>query len=360
MQFNSAEAQQIAVSGHLIELPLTSSSTTSPSSTSSPTSPNNNHTDTSAVVGGVVGGVLGLLLIGVLIWWIMIHRWYLLENSSPNMPSGPSTDSKGPTPAIVKMIVPVPLRSPRPFYLSFMPSSTQTSNGTGNAENSSSALMVQHAPGSLGHSGNLISRLYGTKGIGPTFAPPSMAPSSSVGRPSTEPQRMGRSRSLTARFVFPHRRTMRNNDAPSTLSQGSSLYKMGILQSPITNVGHLPPLTSSSPDPDLDPISGPSMFEPTPYILPPVSQGSVPRYPRKVRINPPVYTSPEATIPSTTVQPISAVQAHTIQPFNTDINRMIVTTPDPMGSPRSDPPSYPMSQAETQEENGPSSPTQNV
>ena len=366
MRFNSTEAQQIAVSGILKGPPLSSSSTTSPtatSSSSSPASPNDNHTDTGAIVGGVVGGVLGLLLIGVLIWWI--HRRSSLENASPKVPAGPSTDSKGPTPALVKMIVPVPLRPIRPSYPSSMPSSTQISNGTGNADNSSSGL-VQHAPGSPGHSGNFISHPYGTAGIGLTFAPPPMASSSSVGRPSTEPQRMGSSRSMIARFVFPRKRTKRNSDVPSTLSQGSSrMSQMGILQSPTTNVGHLPPLTSSSPA--LGPIPGASMLEPTPFILPPISQTSVPpsggstSYPReKVRINPPVYTSPEATIPSTTVQPISAVQAHTIQPFNTDINRMIVTTPDPMGSPRSDPPSYPMSQAETQEENGPSSPTQNV
>ena len=284
----------------------------------------------------------------------MIHRRPPLENASP---AGPSTDSKGPTPALVKMMVPVPLRPPGPSYPSPMPSSTQTSNGTGNPENSSSVL-VQHAPGAFGHSGGLLSYSYGTTGIGPTFTPPSMASSSSVGRPSTEPQRMGSSRSMIARFVFPRRRTKRNSDAPSTLSQGSSrMSQMGILQSPTTNVGHLPPLTSSSPP--LGPIPGAAMLEPTPYILPPVSQSSDPSsggsisYPReKVRINPPVYTSPETTIPSiiTTPRPISTVQAHTLQPFSTDINRMIVTTPDPMSSPRPDPPSYVVSQAETQEE----------
>ena len=127
---------------------------------------------------------------------------------------------------------------------------------------------------------------------------------------------------------------------------------MGILQSPTTNVGHLPPLTSSSPA--LGPIPGASMLEPTPFILPPISQTSVPpsggstSYPReKVRINPPGYASPEATNPP---QPISAVQTHTVQPFNADINRMIVTTPDPMSSRMPDPPSYVASQEETREE----------
>ncbi len=356
MQFNSTEAQEIAASGVLKGLPLTPSptatSSSSPSSTSSAASPND-RTEIGPIVGGVVGGVLGLLLIGILIWWIMWHRRSSLD---PNRPAGPSTDSKGPTPALIRMIVPVPLRPPRPSYPSSIPSQTPTSNGTGNAVENSSSGLVQHAPGALGHSGAFISYPYGTTGIGPTFNPPSMVSSGSVGQPSTAPQRVGSSRSMIARFVFPRKRTKRNSDVPSTLSQGSSrMSQMGILHSPTTNMGHLPPLTDSSPV--LGPIPGPSMLEPTPYILPPISQDSVPSsggntsYPReKVRINPPGYTSPEAIIPSTLSQPIPAVQAHTTQPFSTHINRMIVTTPDPMGSPMPEPPSYVMSQAETQEE----------
>ena len=342
MQFNSTEAEQIATSGKLIGLPLvssstnssTSTSTSSPSSTSTVALPSGNHIDIGPIVGGVVGGVLGVLFIGVLIWWIMRRRRAPFEDAGPNMSA---TESKGPTPTLVKMAVPVPLRPPHISYPSSTSSPTPTSNGTGNA--------------ALGHSGSFIPLPYGTTGVGPTFTPPSMVSSTSDGRPSTEAQRMGSSssRSMIARFVFPRRRTKRNSDVPSTLSQDSSrMSHIGILQSPPPNMGHPPQLPGPSSDP------APPMLEPTPFILPPLSQGSGPSsggsisYPReKVRINPPGYTSPEAT---NSPQPLSAVQSHTVQPFNPDINRMIVTTPDPMSSRMPEPPSYVVSQAETREE----------
>lgn len=308
--------------------------TSSPSSTPSAASPSDNHTDIGAIVGGVVGGVLGLLFLGVLIWWITRHRWAPFEDAGPNMSA---TESKGPTPTLVKMAVPVPLRPPHPTYPSSTSFPTPTSNGTGNA--------------ALGHSGSFVPLHYGATGVGPTFTPPSMASSTSVGRPSTEPQRMGSSssRSMIARFVFPRRRAKRNSDAPSTLSQDSSrMSQIGILQSPPPNVAHLPQPPGTSADP------APPMLEPTPFIMPPVSQGSFPSsggstsYPReKVRINPPGYASSDVTNNS---QPISAVQGHTAQPFNIDFNRMMVTTPDPMRSRMPDPPSYVVSQAETRED----------
>ena len=128
------------------------------------------------------------------------------------------------------------------------------------------------------------------------------------------------------------------------------MSQIGILQSPPANVGHLPQLYNSSPVPDS------TTLEPTPYILPPLPQGSVPSaggrtsYPQeKPRINPPGYRSLETAIPSPS-QLISAVQAHTTQPLDTDINRMIVTTPAPMSSQMPEPPSYMASQAETREE----------
>ena len=295
--FNSTEARQIAASGILKGPPLTASSSTtsttatssSPSSTSSPASPNDNQTKTGAIVGSVVGGVLGLLLVGVLILWMTGYR----------RPSSPSTDSKGPTPSLIDRVVPVPLRPPHPPYPSSMPSPTPTSNGTGHTENNS-PIMVQHAPWTLGHPGSLPYP-YGTTNISPTFTPPPMVSSSSVGRPSPEPQRMGGSPSMIAPFMFPHKQTKHNSDVPSTLSQGSS--RMSQMETPSPNLGHFPPLTSSSPDPG--PISGPSMLHPTPYIQRPVSQSSAPSsggstgYPRENY--PPGYTSPEATtFPSTT------------------------------------------------------------
>ena len=259
--------------------------------------------------------MLGLLLIGVLIWWISRHRRSSFDDSSRSMPAGQSTDSKGPTPALIERAVPVPLRPPHPSYPSSMPSPTPTSNSTGNAENSATFL-VQHAPWALGHPGTSTPYPYGTTGIGPTFTLPSMLSSSSVGQPSTEPQQKGGSRSMIARFVFPSKRTKRVSDTPSALSQGSS--KMSQMESPLTNVEHLPPLTSSSPDPG--PISGPSLLNPAPYIQRPVSQISAPSSGGSTSnpwgINPPGYTSPEATIfPSTTYQPISAIQAHTNTAF---------------------------------------------
>jgi len=258
------------------------------------------------------------------------------------MSTGALTDSKGPTPALVKMAVPVPHRPPHTFYPSSMSSPVSTSNGTGNPENSS-------AIGALGHSGSLILNPYATTGVGPTFTPPSMASTTSVGQPSNEPQRMGSasSRSMIARFVFPRRRNKRHSDAPSTLSQGSSrMSQIGVLQPPPSNVGHPPQPDGSSLVPASDTL------EPTPYILPPLPQGSVPgssSYPQeKPRISIQGYRSPETAVPSPS-QPISAVQAHTT-PLDTDINRMIVTTHAPMSSPMPEPPSYLASQAESREE----------
>ena len=358
MQFNITEAQQISASGKLIGLPLGSSSTIStisPStitSTSSTASSNDNHTDIGAIVGGVVGGVLGLLFIGVLIWWIVRRRRPSIEGASPNMSTGPLTDSKGTTPTLVMMAVPVPQRPPHPSHLSSISSPAPTSHGTGNVVNSS-VFLVQRAPGVLNHSGTLISHPCATTGIGSTSTPPSMALSTSVGQPSNEPQRMGSSssRSMIARFVFPGGRHKCQGDAPSTLSQGSSgMSQTSIVQSPPENVGRFRRFYSSSL------VPGSATLEPTPYILPPVSQGSVPSAggstsyaQEKPRINPPGYRSPEVAIPSLS-KPISTVRAHTTQPPNADINRMMVTTPSPMTSQMPDPPSYKESQAESQEE----------
>jgi len=226
-----------------------------------------------------------------------------------------------------------------------MPSPVATSHGTGNPENSS-AILVQQAPGSLGLSGTLMPHTYSTTGVGSTFTPPSMSSSMSVSQPSNEPQRMGSSssRSMITRFVFPRRRDKRHT-APSTMSQGSSrMSQIGTLQPPLANVGHLPRLSNSS---------GSATPELTPYILPPLSQGSVPgssTYTQeKRRINPLGYTPPETAIPSKS-QPISGVQARTTQPLDTDINRMIGTTPAPTSSQMPAPPSYMASQAESWEE----------
>jgi len=230
-----------------------------------------------------------------------------------------------------------------------MPSPASTSHGTGNPENSS-VILVQQAPGSLGHSGTLISHPYSTTGVGSTFTPPSISSSTSVGRPSNELQRMGSpsSRSMIARFVFPRRRDKRHTNAPSTLSQGSSrMSQIGTLQPPPANVGHLPRPSNSSL------VLGSATPELTPYILPPLPQGSVPgstSHPQeKRRINPLGYTSPDTAIPSPS-QPISGVQAHTAQPPDTDINRMIVTAPASMSPQMLAPPSYMASQAEGWEE----------
>jgi hypothetical protein len=358
MQFNSIEAQQIAASGKLIGPPLGPSSTTSPTATSSSslssttststsyTAPSNDsHTETGAIVGGVVGGVLGLLFIGVLIWWIMRQRRPSFEDASPGTSTVPFTGSKGPTPTLVKMVVPVPQRPVQPSYPSYMPSPAPTSNGTGNTENGS-MILVQQAPGVLDHAGLLT---YTTAGAGPTFSPPSMTSSTSVGQPSNEPQRMGSSssRSMIARFVFPRRRNKRHSDAPSTLSQGSStMSQIGVLQSTPGNAGHLSQLPGSSP------LPGQAILEPTPYILPPPSQGPAPFSGdgmTKARIYPPGYISPEAAIPPL-AQPDSAIQAHISQPFNNDINRMVAATPAPMGPQLPEPPSYMASQAESREE----------
>ena len=72
------------------------------------------------------------------------------------------------------------------------------------------------------------------------------------------------------------------------------MSQMGVLQSPITNMGHLPQLSDLSSVP------------PTPYLLPPVYQGFGPSpgdstsylAVTKPRINSPGYPPPEAAIPS--------------------------------------------------------------
>ena len=372
MQFNSTEAQEIATTGKLIGTPLgSSSSTTNPSSslssttstTSTPTTPtsappNESHTDIGPIVGGVVGGVLGLLLIGVLIWWIVRRRWSSFEDGdgSPSLSVVPFTftSPKGPTPALVRMAVPVAQRPPHQSYPSYMSSTPPTPHSTGNMENADSgpAIMVQHAPGALDHPGAFISHPYAA-GVGLTFSPPSMSSSGSVGRPPDGPQRIGSSssRSMIARFVFPRRRNNRHSNAPSTLSQGSSrMSQIGILHSPPTNMGSLPHPSG------LSPIPGPTPLEPTPYVLPPQSQGAAPssgdstshsQVMTKPRINPPGYTPPEVAIPFALPQPNPAVQAHM---FNNDLNRMLVATPGPMSPETPNPPSYLASQAETREE----------
>ena len=364
MQFNSTEAQVIATTSKLIGSPLgSSSSTTNPSSSLSstmststaPTSApqNDSHTDIGPIVGGVVGGVLGLLLIGVLIWWIVRRRRPSFEDGSPSLSAVPFTFSspKGPTPALVKMAVPVAQRLAHQSYPSYMSSTPPTPHGTGNTENGdgSPAIIVQHAPGALDHPGAFTSHPYATADVGLTFSPPSMSSSGSV----SQPPRIGSSssRSMIARFVFPRRRNDRHSNAPSTLSQGSSsMSQIGVLQSPPTNVGYLPQ------PPGLSPIPGPATLEPTPYLLPPQSQGAAPssgdsishsQVTMKPRINPPGYTPPEAAIPSALPQPNPAVQAHM---FNTDLNRLIAATPGPMSPETPNPPSYLASQAESREE----------
>jgi len=347
MQFNSTEAQQIATSGKLIGQTLGPSSTTSSTATSSsslsnatstsyesPTS--DSHTEIGPIVGGVVGGVLGLLFIGVLIWWILRRRRPSFEDASASTSAMAFTASKGPTPPLLKMFVPVPQR-PHLFYPSNISSPAPTSNSTGNMENSS-VVLVQYAPGTLDHLGAVNSHPYTTVGAGPTFGPPSMTS-------SNEPQRMGSSssRSMIARFVFPRRRNKRHSDAPSTLSQGSSrMSQIGILHSPPPNVRQLSQLSSTSP------VPGQDTLEPTPFILPPPASGDSGSHSgmAKPRIYPPGYMSPEAAIPSPLSPSNSAVHAQMSQPVNTDINRMIVATPGPMP----EPPSYLASQAESREE----------
>jgi hypothetical protein len=155
------------------------------------------------------------------------------------------------------------------------------------------------------------------------------------------------SRSMIARFDFPRRRYKRHSDASSTLSQGSS--RMNLQPRP-AKVGHLPRLSGSSL------VPGSATLELTPYILPPLPQGSVPSaggstsYPQETpRINRPGYRSLEAAIPPLS-QAISAVQARTTHPLDTDINLTTVTTPLLVSFETPEPPSYMASQAESWEE----------
>jgi hypothetical protein len=254
--------------------------------------------------------VLGFLFIGVLVWRMMRRRGPSFENPGLSMSSGLLNDSKGSTPAPVRMVAPVLQHPPHISTPSPMPSPASTSHGIGKPENSSVNL-VQHAPG---HSRTLVS-------VGPTFTPPSMALSTSAGQPSNESQRMGSPslRSMIARFVFRHGRNPYHTDAPNTLSQGSSRKnRIGILQ-------------------------------PTPYILPPLPQRSIPSARGSTsssqetpRITPPGYKSLETASPSLS----RPIRAHTTQPLDTNINCMIVTTPPLMSFQMPEPPSYMASQAE--------------
>ena len=367
MQFNSTEAEKIAISDELIGPPLGSSSTTSTTSDplSSPTStisapisasPNDSHPDVGPIVGGVVGGVLGLLFIGVLIWWVMRQRWSSFEAASPSMTVVPFIGSKAPTPAQVKMVVPVPQRAFHQSYPSYISSPPPTSLGSSNMEtgDGSPAGLVQHA---LDHPWGVTSHPYATSGIGLNFTPPSMTSSTGVGLPSNTPQRMGSpsSRSMISRLVFSRRRNNRHSDAPSTMSRGSSLGQTDILQSTPANVGHLPQLFG------LSPVLGQATLEPTPSML--ATQGQAPspgestshlQVAARPSINPPGYTPPETAIPSPLPQPNPAIQAHMTapmtRPFNTDVNRMIVATPAPLNPETPILPSYLASQAESREE----------
>ncbi len=367
MQFNSTEAQKIAVSGELIGPPLGSSSSTtsttsnplnSPSSTTSTSSapisapPNDSHTDVGPIVGGVVGGVLGLLFVGVLIWWVMRQRRSSFELASPSMSVVPFTGSKAPTPAQVKMVIPVPQRAfhqPHPSYISSPPSTFLGSSNTETGDGSPPGL-AQHAPRALDHSWGLTSHPYATAGLGLNFTPPSMSSSNA-------PQRMGSpsSRSMIARFVFPRRRNNRHSDAPSIMSQGSSTGLIDIVQSTPANVGHLPQLLG------LSPVPGQATLEPIPSTLPPQGQAPSPgdstshlQVTVRPSINPPGYTPPETAIPSPLPQPNPAIQAHMTtpmtRPFDTDVNRMIVATPAPLSPETPVLPSYLASQAESRGE----------
>ena len=353
MQFNSTEAQTIAVSGELIGLPLGSSSTTStmtnplssPSNTSSAPisdSPNDGRADIGPIVGGVVGGVLGLLFIGVLIWWIMGQRWSSFEGASPSMSVVPFAGSKAPTPAQAKMVVPVPQRAFHQTYPSYTLSPSNPDSGDG-----SPAALVQHAPGALDYSWGFPSHPHATVGTSLNFTP--MLSSTGVGLPSDTPQRMGSpsSRSMISRFVFPRRRNHRHSDAQSTMSPGSSLGQISILQSTPPNMGHPPQLLS------LSPVPGQATLEPTPNIPLPQGQALSPVMSRP-SMNPPGYTPPETSIPSPLPQPNPAIQAHMtphiIRPLNTELNRMIVATPAPTSPETLDLPSYMASQAESRGE----------
>ena len=352
MRFNSTEAQNIAVSGELIGQPLGPSSTIStaanPSSSPSNTiptsyapisaSPTDSNTNVGPIVGGVVGGVLGLLLIGVLIWWVMRRR-SSFEVASPSMSVVPFTGSKAPTPAQVKMAIPVPQRAvhqPYPSYISFPASAFLGSSNTETGDGSPAGL-AEHAPRALDHSWGLTSHPYATVGLGLNFTPPSLSSSQSVGLPSNAPQRMGSpsSRSMIARFVFPRRRNNRHSGAPSTMSHGSSTGQIDIVQPTPTNMGYLPQLLG------LSPVPGQATLEPTPSIPPPQGQAPSPgestsHIQATVRpsINPPGYTPPETAIPSPLPQPNPAIQAHMTtpmtRPFDTDVNRMIAATPAPL------------------------------
>ena len=368
MRFNSTEAQKIAISGELIGLPLGSSSTTSttanpsgsPSGTSyAPVSAPLN-TDVGPIVGGVVGGVLGLLFIGVLIWRILRQRRSSFEVASPSMSVVPFISSKPPTPAQVKMVVPVPQRPFHQTYPSYMSLSfpPPTPLDTSNTENGdgSPAVLVQHAPGALDHSWGLTPYPYATGGIGLNLTPPSMPSSTSAGLPPDTPRRMGSPSSWSRfnRFVFPHRRNNSHSDAQSSMSQGSSTGQLSSLQSTPANVGHSPQLFGLSPLPSR------ATLEPTSNILPPQGQAPSPggrtghgRVATRPSINPPGYTPPETAISSPLPQPNPAIQAHMtahiIRPLNTDINRMIAATPAPTSPETLVLPSYMASQAESRE-----------
>ena len=269
----------------------------------------------------------------------MRRRSSSFEVASPSMSVVPFAGPKAPTPAQVKMVVPVPQRAfhqSYPSYISFPPS-TFLSSSNMEAGDGGPAGLAQHAPGALDHSWGPTSHPYATAGLGLNFTPPSMSSSQSAGLPSNTPQRMGSpsSRSMIARFVFPRRRNNRHSGAPSTMSRGSSLGQIDIAQSTPANVGHLPQLVG------LSPVPVQATLEHTSSILPPQGHApspgesiSHPQVTARPSINPPGYTPPETAIPSPLPQPNPAIQAHMTapmtRPFDTDVNRMIAATPGPL------------------------------
>ena len=222
-------------------------------------------------------------MIGVLIWWILRQRRSSYEGASPSSSPLLFAGSNLPTLALVNTAEHVPHRPPHASYPSYVSFTPPTSRGTGNTEN-----------GHGNHNGALMSHHYATAGVGLHFSPPSLSSSTSVGLPSNRTS------------------------------------QKGVLQSSTTNTGHPPQLSG------LSLVLGQATLEPTPYILPPPSQGVGPGYP-----------PPKAAIRSLP-QPNPAVQAHMTLPLNTDLGCMITAIPGPMSPETPNPPSYMASQVEEQ------------